>query len=117
MKEARELKKEKKMKKIENQHGDLLLEIVDRIPSGAKRLKVESGFVLERGEGIHTHIFPDVSGIEVFEKDGETYVRVSKKTQLDHEEHGKQTVMPGVYRKRIERVFDYEKLEARNVID
>lgn len=105
------------MNKAENQHGDLILMKVSDIPKDAKRQKIENGFIIERGEGVHTHIFPDVSGIEVFEKDGQTYVRVNKETQLDHEEHGKQTVKPGIYRKNIERVWDYETTEARNVID
>lgn len=105
------------MNKIKNQHGDLLLVEIDVIPKDAVRIDIKPGFIIERGEGVHTHIFPDVSGIEVFEKDGETFVRVSKKTQLDHEEHGNQTVLPGVYKKRIERVFDYEAMESRRVID
>lgn len=105
------------MNKVSNQHGDLLMVEVTTIPHGAKPVKIKDGFVIERGEGVHTHIFPDVSGIEVFEKDNETYVRVSKKTQLDHEEHGRQTIKPGVYKKRIERVWDYESEEARKVID
>ena len=105
------------MNKVKNQHGDLILVEVEGIPKGAKKLDVKPGFIIERGEGVHTHIFPDVSGIEVFEKDGDTYVRVSQQTQLDHEEHGYQTVLPGVYKKRIERVFDYENMEARKVID
>ena len=105
------------MKKIVNQHGDLILHEIKEIPKGAKRIEVKNGFIIERGEGVHTHIFPDVSGIEVYELNGETYIRVSKQTQLDHEEHKKQTVNPGIYKKNIERVFDYETMEARNVID
>lgn len=105
------------MKKIVNQHGDLLLEKVSEIPSDVTRVDVQPGYVLERGEGIHTHIFPDVQGIEVFEKNGEIYVRVTKPTELDHEEHGRQTVKPGIYKKRIERVFDYNEMEARRVVD
>lgn len=107
----------KSLKKVVNQHGDLLLTAVDCVPEGAKEVHVKPGFIIERGEGVHTHIFPDVTGIKVFEKDGEIFVRVDKETQVDHEEHGKQTVKPGVYKKRIERVFDYEAMEARNVID
>lgn len=103
--------------KIANQHGDLLLQVVAGIPKGAKKVDVQNGYVLERGEGIHTHIFPDVQGIEVYEKDGDIYVRVNKQTQLDHEEHGRQTVKPGIYKKRIERVWDYETLEARRTVD
>ena len=105
------------MKKIANQHGDVILEEIESIPGDAKRLKVSPGFILERGEGVHTHVFEDVSGIEVYEKDGQTYVRVSKKVEISHEEHGKQTVKPGTYRKKIERVWDYESEEARKVID
>lgn len=104
------------MNKIENQHGDLLLQIAE-IPKDAKRIEAKNGFVIERGEGVHTHIFPDVSGIEVFERNGEIYVRVNKQTKLDHEEHGIQTLKPGVYKKNIERVFDYNEMEARKVID
>lgn len=103
--------------KIANQHGDLLLEKVSGIPEGARLVDAHNGYVIERGEGVHTHIFPDVSGIEVYEHEGQTYVRVSKQTQLDHEEHGRQAVKVGVYRKRIERVWDYETLEARRTID
>jgi hypothetical protein len=112
------MKTKRRMKmKIANQHGDLLLEVVDSIPEDAKCLSVKNGFVIERGEGVHTHVFPEVEGIEVYEKDGQIYVRVNKETQLDHEEHGRQTVKPGIYRKCIERVFDYESMEARKVID
>ena len=105
------------LKKAINQHGDVILMEVSELPKGAKRVKVENGFIIERGEGVHTHIFPDVQGIEVYEKDGQTYVRVTKPTKLDHEEHGHQVVKPGIYRKNIERVFDYETMEARKVID
>ena len=105
------------MNKIVNQHGDVLLVEINEIPEGANRLDIQPGFVLERGEGVHTHIFPDVQGIEVFEKDGEIFVRVMKTTELDHEEHGRQTVKPGIYKRRIERVWDYETLEARRTVD
>jgi hypothetical protein len=110
--------KEIEMKKIVNQHGDLLLEAVDSIPADAKRIEVSAGYIMERGEGVHTHIFPDVSGIEVYEgPKGEIYVRVVKSTELDHEEHGRQTVKPRIIKKGIERVWDYESSEARRTID
>lgn len=105
------------MNQIVNQHGDLLLVKVDVLPKTAKVIDAKNGYIIERGEGVHTHIFPDVSGIEVFDDNGEIYVRVNKQTQLDHEEHGKQVVFPGIYKKRIERCFDYESMEARKVID
>ena len=105
------------LKKISNQHGDVVIEVVKEVPSGAKEIKVADGYILERGEGVHTHIFPDVKGIRVFEKDGEIYVKVEDQTIIDHEEHGRQTIKSPCIKKRIERVWDYETEEARKVID
>lgn len=106
------------MEKVLNQHGDLLLVVVDSIPASAKKVEnLERGYVLERGEGVHTHILEDVEGVEVFEEKGEIYVRVSKPTRINHEEHGIQILQPGIHKKKIERVWDYESEEARQVID
>lgn len=105
------------MNKIVNQHGDLLLGTVSEIPDGAILINAKDGYVIERGEGVHTHIFPDVREIEVYEKDGQIYVRINKQTELDHEEHGRQTVKRGILKKFLERVFDYEQMEARKVVD
>lgn len=103
--------------KVTNQHGDLILVYVDELPKGAKAFKPKKGYVLERGEGVHTHVLEDVAGVTVVEKDGDIYVRVTKPTRINHEEHGFQTLAPGVYKKRIEKVWDYETEEARKVID
>lgn len=106
------------MEKINNQHGDLILVEITEIPKTAKKVKnLKSGYVLERGEGVHTHILEDVEGVEVFEDKGEIYVRVSKPVRINHEEHGIQTLQPGIHKKRVERVWDYESEEARKVID
>lgn len=107
------------MNKINNQHGDLILVNVDQIPKDAKKVKnLKRGYILERGEGVHTHILEDVEGVEVFETaKGDIYVRVSKPVRINHEEHGIQTLQPGIHKKQIERVFDYESMEARKVID
>ena len=105
------------MNKIVNQHGDLLFEAVDNIPKDALKVKLQKGYVLERGEGVHTHVLEDVEGVEVFEVGTDIYVRVSEKVRINHEEHGIQTLVPGTYRKKIERVFDYETMESRKVID
>lgn len=102
---------------IVNQHGDLLFQKVDEMPKDGKVLKVSPGFVLERGEGVHTHVLEDVKGVTVVEKDGDIYVRVTEPVRINHEEHGFQTLKPGVYKKQIEREFDYETNEARNTRD
>jgi len=105
------------MEKITNQHGDLIFISEVNLPNGGKKLEAYPGFILERGEGVHTHVLLDVEGVDIVEKDGDIYVRVTKPTRIDHEEHGIQTLEPGVYKKAIERVFDYEKMESRKVID
>lgn len=106
------------MNKIKNQHGDLILVEVDSIPASAKKVEnLKRGYILERGEGVHTHILEDVEGVEVFEDKGEIYVRVSKPVRINHEEHGIQTLHPGIHQKRVERVWDYESEESRKVVD
>ena len=50
--------------------------------------------------------------------DGETmYLKVDEPIQINHEEHGVQTINPGNYIKDIERQFDYENEIERRVID
>jgi hypothetical protein len=105
------------MKKVINQHGDLLLQRVDAIPKGAKKLNVSNGYVLEKGEGVHTHVLENVNGVSVYEHEGKIYLKVDKTTTINHEEHGRQTLAPGIYEKNIERVWDYESEEARRTID
>jgi hypothetical protein len=124
------------MKKVVNQHGDVILEAVKAIPEGAKQLKVVSGFVLEKGEGIHTHILKSKKVItcakevplnlkdsnedfEVWQINDDMYIKVKngKQVILDHEEHGKQILTPGIYKKNIEREYSYEDNEERRVID
>jgi len=107
-----------KLRKITNQHGDLLFIEVSEIPKTAKKVKnLKPGYVLEHGEGIHTHIIEDIEGVEVFEEKGEIYVRVSNGVKINHEEHGVQILCPGIYKKRIEQVWDYETEESRRTLD
>ncbi len=119
------------MKKIEHQHGDVVLEKVNEIPPEAKRVKVCDGFVVEKGEGIHTHILRkktpcakrqidtmDIDkDVEVYQISDTMYIKVKKPVNLDHEEHGIQTLKPGIYKKNIEREYSYEANEERSVVD
>ena len=123
------------MKKIVNQHGDVVLEKVDCIPMEAKKLKVVQGFIVEKGEGIHTHILKkvmpcskstesplslkDISGdVEIWAVNDTMFIKVKKGgVVIDHEEHGKQILSPGIYKKNIEREYDYAANEERRVMD
>jgi len=106
------------MEKVKYQHGDLLLKEIKSIPAGAKKISIGESFIIEKGEGVHTHLL-ETKGVEVYEKEGTLFVKTgNKKVELTHEEHGKQVLEPNrIYRKEIEREFDYENMEARNTQD
>jgi hypothetical protein len=105
--------------KVKNQHGDVVWEVVDKIPAGAKEISISApeGYVFERGEGVHVHTFQDMGGVRVYEIEGKIYVKVERNVVQQHEEHGCQVLTPGIYRKRVERVFDYAEMESRAVRD
>ena len=113
------------MKKIELQHGDVVLEIVAEMPDGVKKVKLaKDTFCLEKGEGIHEHTIETdfnklADRLDVWEdENGNMYFKAKEKLTLNHVEHGKQTIYPNkIYRKNVERVFDYDKLEERKVVD
>lgn len=103
--------------KVINQHGDFLV-IKCNIPETAKFLKkAEKGFVLERGEGVHTHTLIE-GDMDIFiDADGEMFLKANTPCTIDHEEHGKQIIEVGTGKKVIEREWDYESEEARKTRD
>ena len=112
------------MKKVSCQHGDVLIVKVDCIPSEAKSVKLEMNHCIEHGEGVHRHtivcekpLSEMCDMVELFEKDGTLYMKVKQAIKIDHEEHGIQEIEPGIYKKNIEREYDYESNEERRVID
>ena len=96
-------------------HGDVTLYEAKEIPATAKKVEWKPGFILEKGEGVHTHTIE--SECEIYEDNGSMFLRVSQPIQINHEEHGLQTLEPGIYRKDLEQEFDYEAMEARNTRD
>ena len=123
------------MRKIYCQHGDVALEVVESIPQDAKKVKVSEGFVVEKGEGIHVHVLKSsarvavkegmspcamnklMDKVEVYEVNDQMYIKVKESVVLDHEEHGIQTLEPGIYKKNIEREYSYADNEERRVLD
>jgi hypothetical protein len=107
-----------KMNRKVYQHGDVLIVKIDKISEGSKKIEVKDGFVLERGEGAHTHFFPSVAGMDVFENTKkEIELLVTAPTKIDHEEHGVKILPPGIYRKEIENEYDAETDESRKTQD
>ena len=100
------------------QHGDVVLVAVGKIPTTAKRVKLpKHEYILERGEGIHTHVIMDTAQLEVYEDKGTTYINALGAIEVDHEEHGKATIEAIPQQKVIEREWSYELTEARQTRD
>jgi hypothetical protein len=100
------------------QHGDLVLHEVNNVPDGLLWKRVEKGFVVEKGEGVHLHT--TIDDCEIAEKDGVLYLREIPGCRfgVDHEEHKVATLKPGkVYRKGIELEYDAETDETRQTMD
>ena len=107
-----------KMIKLYTQQGDCVLEIVKLVPKEAKRIKVINKLVVLKGEGVNVHEITDVSGLEVYEQGDVMYLKTDKEVVLVHSEHGRTVLAPNkIYRRRIEREFDYERMEARQTRD
>ena len=104
------------MNKVITQQGDCLLIKAGEIPADAKRIKLEKeSFVLLKGEGVNLHEI--IGQFEVYELEGVLYLNVKKEVDLVHSEHGVEKILPGAYRREIEREWDYESEEARKTID
>jgi hypothetical protein len=106
------------MIKLHTQQGDCVLEIVTEIPRQAKKIELTKSFIVLKGEGVNAHTIEDCSGVEVYEVEGVLYLKTKKLVELTHQEHGKTKLEPNkIYRRVIEREFDYEGMEARNTRD
>lgn len=101
------------------QQGDVLLKVVDSIPSGARTVSAKSGrYILAEGESTgHAHAVMACPAVELYERDGTLYLKCAETTEVVHEEHHKQTVQPGVY--EVGRVVEVDPFERaiRTVAD
>jgi len=101
------------------QQGDVLLKMRDAMPEGGVPVNPgPRGYVLAEGEHTgHAHAMEATPAVEMFERDGTLWLRVSEPTPLVHEEHHAQTVQPGVY--EVGRVVEMDPFadEVRTVAD
>ena len=97
--------------------GDVYL-IEARIPKDAARKEINGRAIMAYGEVTgHAHAIEQVQDIEIYEKDGRTFVRVINRdgTPLTHEEHGAITLPKGDFERVIQREYSPEAI--RNVAD
>ena len=103
------------------QQGDVLLEQVDSLPSGAKKQQREGRLVIAEGEATgHAHVITDTGAtIWTLEKNSVTdmYVEVETPVTISHDEHKDLPIPPGIYKVAGVREYDHLEKMARRVID
>ena len=105
-------------KKIIGVHGKIRGQEVVELPRSAKKIKSSGVLVVLKGEGSNTHEIREADAVEVYEKNGVLYLKTLKPVEIVHQEHGKTTLEPNkIYRRIIEREWDYESEEARKTQD
>jgi len=106
------------MRKVLLQQGDLIIYKADKIPAGAKEVKLGKRFILLKGEGANTHELINANDeVKGYEKDGILYLMVEEAARVVHEEHGVEVLPVGIGYREIEQNFDYEAMETRNTQD
>lgn len=106
------------MEKIVLCHGDVTLYEAKEIPTTAKRIPWHKGFILEKGEGVNTHTIENECDIYLDERTGRMYLKeTTAPIEINHEEHGLQTIPAKIVYKDLEQEFDYENMESRNTRD
>jgi hypothetical protein len=90
-------------------HGDVMIASVSDIPSTAK---LRPDVILARGEITgHMHRVESSSSAELWELDGQVYIKVVADTaRIVHEEHKPITLPQGLYRVWQQREYTPEKI-------
>lgn len=85
------------MNKDQRQQGDVLYRRIASLPEGVKEVPRNEGrIIVMHGENGHTHAISEVDAM-FFEKDGKFYLKNEKTVTITHEEHGHQTIEPGIW--------------------
>lgn len=97
-----------KGKGIYVQQGDLLVEQVSELPKGSRRVRRGSRVVLRMGEATgHAHAIEDPAGVEVYQHEGVTLLKLSRPATVMHPEHRALALAPGFWRVRAVREHDH----------
>ena len=99
------------------QQGDVLIQKIDKLPSGLRPMTDTRGSVLAEGEATgHYHCAE--GEVELFEaEDGTLYLSVTEEATVSHQEHKPITLEPGVYQIGIVQEYDYLKGMMWDVVD
>lgn len=97
------------------QHGDVLIQRVDKLPKGVTRLD-KNGILVEGEHTGHAHRV-DTKTSDIWVLDNQLYLEVVETTPITHEEHKKIDIPPGIYQIGIVKEYDYTQDMERRVVD
>lgn len=101
-----------------HRHGDVMLLQVKALPEGCEEQQKAKEVILARGETTgHAHrlLTKERPAITFLAPDGSVYLQIGEPATLTHEEHGVQTVQPGIY--LIPEQVEFRPAEIRRVSD
>jgi len=102
----------------QQQQGDVLLQYVKTLPSGAKAMtKNGSQWIIMHGEGGHIHAVRDIEHSTLYEVDGQKYLQIHEPVELSHETHRMQVLEPGIIEIGVVQEFDYLTGMSAPVVD
>jgi hypothetical protein len=91
--------------------GDVLIETITAIPSGAERR--DGSPILVTGEATgHAHRIEDADAAEIWELGSMLYLRVLIETRIVHDEHGPISLPVGLYRIWQQREYTPEDIRT-----
>lgn len=100
---------------MQYRQGDVMVERVDAVPAGAKKIKTKGEVILAEGEvtgHFHRVKHPE---IQEFEIGGMRFFTIPDEACVTHDEHDTITLPPGTY--RVQRQREYRPEAIRNVAD
>lgn len=103
-------------------HGEVILKQINELPKGAMLEKKTSKHIVAHSETGHHHVLESIDEYEVYNWNGETYIRLGSVGTLFHEKsgpdvHAPHKITPAVYKIVIKREFDYFSKKLREVRD
>ena len=101
-----------------HRHGDVMLYQVKTLPDGCVEQGQATEIVLARGETTgHSHrlLTEERPALTFLAPDGSVYLQIGEPATLTHEQHGTQTVEPGIY--LLPNQVEYSPAAVRRVMD
>jgi hypothetical protein len=110
------MKMKTKIAKQTAQQGDVLARKLNEMPCGDQKSIAKRRCVLAHGESGHSHVVEDDEA-ELIQIGERMLLKLGRAAIVKHEEHGHQTLSPGIWEIGRVQEYDYWSKMARRVID